>query len=489
MTVDVTVIGGGISGLSAAYTLMRLGHRVVVLERQIRIGGKACSERIGDFLMEHGPSSLVPEGAGLSLASDLGLDSARVELGPGVQHRYIVADRRLRGIAIHPAAFVTSGFLSAAGRLRLLAETVVPRRTNAVDETVGAFCRRRFGKEFTDRVIDPLVCGMFAGTADRLSMAATFPRLVEMERKYGSVLRAVILGYLSGKRMPARRLFSWQEGVATLPAALAHRLGERVRTGVAVRQITVRRRGYLVKTAGAGDIESDAVIIATQPHVAAGLLDKLDGEAACAAAQIETPPLAVVFLGYARAQIEHPLDGIGFLAPNGERRQVNGALFCSTMFQSRTPRGFVSLAAYFGGDRAPLLARLPANDLIALAQREFAELLGAEGDSVLARVRHWPYGLPQYRVGHRKLLAALDGLSHRQPGLFLTGNYVAGVSVGACVAHASRTATCASTFLLSHQTRKMAVAQSGLIPEADDNGVALPIMAALGRQRYSHHLS
>ena len=438
MTIDVTVIGGGVSGLSAAHALIGLGYRVAVLERQVRVGGKAYSERIGGFLMEHGPSSLVAEGAGLSLPAELGLDHARVELGAAVRRRYIVADRRLHGIAIHPAAFVTNRFLSGAGRLRLLAEALMPGRANAGEETVAAFCRRRFGREFTDRVIDSLVCGMFAGRAEQLSMAATFPRLVEMERTYGSILRAVILGRLSGRRMPARRLYSWRDGVGTLPTVLAQQLGAHVRTGVTVRGIVRHRRGFLVKTAGDGDLESQAVIIATQPHVAATLLEHIDSEAADATARIETPPLAVVFLGYAREQIGHPLDSIGYLVPGSERRPVNGALFCSTMFPGRAPRGFVSLTAYFGGDRAPMLARLPADDLIGLARREFSELLGAKGDPVLARVRHWPCGLPQYRMGHRDLVGILDGLSQRRPGLYVTGNYAAGVSVAACVAHAAQ---------------------------------------------------
>lgn len=444
---DVTVIGGGISGLSTAYALMCRGHRVIVLERQARVGGKAQSERIGGFLMEHGPSSVTEEGPVSSMARDLGLEHERVELGAEVRQRYIVADGRLHGIAVHPAAFVTSALLSMAGRLRLLAEPAVPRRADGAEETVAAFCRRRFGKEFTDRVIDSLVCGMFAGTADKLSMPATFPRLIEMERKYGSILKGVVLSRLSGKRIPGRRLFSWRDGIAALPTVLAQRLGARIRTGVAVRRIATRPSGFLVETAGAGDIETDAIVIATQPHVAAQLLDDVEAEAAFATAQIETPPLAVVYLGYARSQIAHPLDGIGFLAPGGEHRHVNGALFCSTMFEARAPRGFVSLAAYIGGDRAPSLARLPANELIGMVRREIAELLGAKGEPALARVRHWTRGLPQYRIGHRDLVAVLNGVSGRRPGLFLTGNYFAGVSVSACVTHALHTAACVSSFL------------------------------------------
>lgn len=470
MTVDVTVIGGGVSGLTAAHELMRHGHDVVLLERQVRVGGKAQSERIGGFLMEQGPSAVAADGLIESLTAGLGLAQERVDLGPEVRRRYIVAGDRLRGIATHPAAFVTSGFLSPAGRLRLLAEAFIPPRSDAEEESIAAFCRRRFGCEFTDRVIDSLVCGMFAGTADRLSMTSTFPRLVKMEQTYGSILRGVLLRRMVGKHMPARRLFSWREGLESLPVALAVRLGSRVKVGATVRKIVPRARGFTVETDRVGSIRTQAVVIATQSRVAAELLDSLDTHAASAANQIETPPLAVVFLGYTRRQIAHPLDGIGFLAPSSERRQVNGAMFCSSMFAARAPDGFVALAAYVGGDRAPQLARLPADNLVALVRQEFSELLGAKGEPVLARVRHWPCGLPQYRIGHRDLLAVLDGLSQRRPGLFLTGNYMAGVSVAACVAHASHAAARARTFL-DRQARDFAHVHPEPTFETEDHGI------------------
>ena len=193
MTLDVAVIGGGVSGLATAYALLRRGHRVAVLERQVRAGGNAVSERIGGFLMEHGPSSV---NAGASEADHLsrllGLESSRCALGPGVRHRYLLRDNSLHRIRTHPLGFLTSGYLPPLARLRMMGEFLVPPKRDEREETVAGFWARRFGTDFARLVIDPLVGGLFCGMADDLSMPAVFPALVDMERRYGSISRAVL---------------------------------------------------------------------------------------------------------------------------------------------------------------------------------------------------------------------------------------------------------------------------------------------------------
>ncbi len=441
MSVDVAVIGGGVSGLAAAYELSRRGRRVVVLERQVRAGGNAISERLGGFLMEHGPSTVnATSAAAAGLSTALGLDDARRELGPEVRRRYLVAGERLHGLGTRPLAFLASDYLSPLGRLRLAAEALIPRRDDAGEETVAAFCRRRFGAEFSDRVMDPLVGGLYGGTLATLSMAAAFPRLVEMERRHGSIARAVLRARLNGGQMPGRRLFSWRDGVGALPRALAGGLGRAVRTGVAVRAIRPCADGYRIDLGRDGGLDARCVLIATQPHVAASLLDGLDSAGAEAAAAISAPPLAVVFLGYRRDQIDHPLDGLGYLAASGEGRAISGALFASTMFADRAPDGHVALAAYIGGARAPERAMLPIAMLIDLARDDFAELLGARGAPVIARARQWPRGLPQYELGHAARATVLGDIGARRPGLYVTGNYLSGVSVAACIERAGETA-------------------------------------------------
>ena len=442
MTVDVAVIGGGISGLFAAYELVRRGHRVAVLERQVRAGGNAISERLGGFLMEHGPSSV---NAASPVADDLsrrvGIDALRCELGSGVRYRYLVRAGTLYRIPIHPFGFLASPYLTIGGRLRMMAEPLVPPLRIDAGETVAAFWRRRFGSEFSDRVIDPLVGGLFAGRAAELSMAATFPAVLDMEQRFGSVIRGAIRSRRAGGRMPGRRLFSWRDGVGTLPQAIVRELGCAVRTGIAVRRITRLAGSFRVEAANSAALHARVVVIATQPHVAAALLDGIDGPGAEAAGAIDAPPLAVTFLGYARRQVDHPLDGLGYLTPSAERRALSGALFCSTMFAARAPEEHVALVGYGGGARAPDLALRTSAELIAIAREEFSDLLGARGDPVVARVRRWPRGLPQYRSGHERHVAALRDVERRCAGLFVTGNYFAGVSVAACLTQALATAS------------------------------------------------
>lgn len=442
MTADAVVIGGGVSGLAVACDLMQRGRRVLVAERQVRVGGKAVSERFQGFLMEHGPSSVsaaFPQAAAWS--RELGLEGQRLELGAGIRRRYLTDGRGLHAIAIHPLGFLTSGYLSVHARARLVAEVLVPKRGREPEETVAEFCGRRFGREFVDRVIDPLVGGMFASEAARLSMPATFPKLVEMERRHRSILLAMIHSRLRGRRMPERRLFSWREGIAALPGAMAARLGAAVKRNVAIRRIQPLARGFRIDAGPTGTLEAKAVVIATQPHVTAALLSGVDAEAAEAAAAIDAPPLAAVFLGYRRSQVAHPLDGLGYLTPAGQGRFISGALFCSTMFAERAPEDHVALIGYVGGSRAPNLARLPADDLVELTRAEFADLLGVRGEPVIARVRQWPLGLPQYSLGHGARTAAVLSTQRRRPGLFVTGNYLSGASVSACLAQAAATAS------------------------------------------------
>ncbi len=435
MTYDVAIIGGGISGLTAAYDLHRNGRKVVVLERQQQVGGNAISERIDGFLMEHGPTTLnamVPQA--LNLASKLGLSGQQLDLGKGIRQRYLRQGSKLHGISINPAGFLLSSYLSPLGRLSLLGEILRPCKTAPEDESVHAFASRRFGREFADKVMDPLAAGMFGGDSQCLSMHATFPTLVEMEQRHGSITRGVIKAKRGSE--PAKRLFSFRDGVGSLPHALSVKLGNAVQTGIAVKSFCHVGEGYKIDTHSRGSVLAKSVVLAVQPHVATQLLAPLDEQSANAASLIDAPPMSVIFLAYRRDQIAHPLDSLGFLSVKDSGGIITGAQFLSTMFDGRAPDGFVSIAAYVGGVRNRDAAGMASDNLIGQVHRELSLLMQIKGEPVLSRCRQWARSLPQYEMGHSDKVAVLKSLSDRHPGLYLTGNYLAGVSVANCIGQA-----------------------------------------------------
>lgn len=439
MTRDVVVIGAGVSGLATANHLMTQGFDVQVLERQVRVGGNATTDRFDGFLMEQGPTTL---NAAYPQAMDsiraLGLADSAIELGEGVRKRYLRNGPTLHGISVGRLGFLLSGYLSPTARLSLVAEVFRRPKRDKGEETIHAFVSRRFGAEFADKVIEPMAAGIFMGDARELSIEGVFPKLVEMEQSFGSILRAVLAARRGSE--PARQLFSWQGGMVMLPDTLAARLGDRVQTGVSVAGLIRTAGGFAVQTARHGDLNARAVVLAVQPHVAASLLETLDPTGTAALAAIPAPPVAVVYSGYRRDQVGHPLDGLGYLSTKGADQIISGAQFASTMFTGRAPAGHVAISAYVGGARNPDAVRLPGRDLVALVHAELADLLGITGDPVVARVRHWPRGLPHYTLGHAARRAVIDSASARVPGLYLTGNYLSGVSVTGCLERARETA-------------------------------------------------
>jgi len=439
MSVDVTIIGGGISGLAAAHELAQSGYEVSVLERQDTIGGNAVSRRFDGYLMEQGPSTLnvAMPGATDHLRS-LDLYKTAEPLGPGVQNRYLRDARGLKGISTHPLGFFLSNYLSPLERLSMATEFLRPRKADNTEESIHQFAARRFGRGFAAKVMEPMVAGIFMGDSNMLSVNGAFPRLLEMEQRFGSITRGVLASRRGAE--PGRNMVSFADGIATIPRALAARLAGRIRTGVTVTNITRKGTGFAVQTARHGRLFSRAVVLAVQPHVSSILLERLDLQGAIAASEISAPPVGVVFLGYARSQVAHPLDGLGFLSTKADNQVISGAQFCSTMFRARAPRGHVAISCYVGGARSPETAGLPAPELIDAVHNEIRSLLGIKCQPVVARTHCWPRGLPQYALGHSTRSKVLQDTNTRVPGLFLTGNYIDGVSVANCMASAVATA-------------------------------------------------
>lgn len=381
------------------------------------------------------------------LIASLGLGGERIFKGSGVRHRYLVRDGRAHALPLDPLGFFSSSFFSARGRLRMLAEPFV--RRGPVDESVADFVRRRFGRELLDYVFDPLVGGIYAGNPENLSMMALLPRLKQLEQRYGSVVRGVaakVFGGMDSRFDPRRRnLFSFEQGMSSLPRRLAVELGARVWSGVRVEGLRAEVGGGFRLSLRERDAQStlhvDGVVVALPAYAAAKVLAPLAPPVGEALAEIKHPPMAVVALGYRRGQVAHPLDGLGVLTPTVEHRKVLGFLFSSTLFAHRSPDGNILLTAYVGGARQPELARLPRDELIAMVRSEAADLLGASAEPVFDSLRYWRQGLPQPDLGHVGRIESLHRLEQEHPGLVVTGNYVAGVSTAACIDAALAAAT------------------------------------------------
>lgn len=435
---DVIVIGGGISGLAAADDLMQRGLDVQLLERQVRSGGNAISERFNGFLMEHGPSTFnaaVP--MAVDKISELGLLDLAHDLGPNVKQRYLRDAGKLTGISASPLGFFKSDYLSLRGRIRILFEGLMPRNRSGTEETIHEFVARRFGLEFADKVMDPMAAGIFMGDSKQLSIHGAFPKLAEMEQALGSITR----GILRAKRgtEPGRHLYSWDGGIGTIAQTFTARLNARVHIGVTVLGLRKTATGFHVETSH-GTRTARSVVLAVQSHVAAGLLEHIDPVGAMAASAIAAPPICVAFFGYKREQVAHPLDGLGFLSTKDNSRILSGAQFSSTMYSKRAPDGFVGISTYAGGVRNPELVNIPTAELTMQMHHELAEMLGIKGAPVVSRSRRWALGLPQYTLGHDARKIAFGQTEKRVEGLFITGNFTGGVSVANCIKSAVTTA-------------------------------------------------
>lgn len=453
---DVVVIGGGIAGLAAAHRVLERSREIGVslsltlLEAGPRLGGTIASERVDGFLIEAGPDSLLTEKPwALALCGRLGIEDQLIRTRDGDRRTFVVHDGRLHPL---PEGFlllaptriwplVTSRLFTWPGKLRMACDVLLPRGgTPGGDESLASFVTRRLGREALERVAQPLAGGIYTADPERLSLAATMPRFLEMERRHRSIIlgmrrqaRAAAGGTVSGARWSL--FVSFVDGmqtlvdalVRTLPAGTA-RLGARV-VGLA----RDAGGGWRVRLADGGEVAAGRLIIATPAFVAGELLAPHAPDLAGMLGEIPYSSSATVTFAYARADIPHPLDGFGFVVPAIERRTLIACSFSSVKYEGRAPAAGVLLRVFCGGALAEGMATLPEADLVAAARREMRELLGITADPLLIRVHRYPRAMPQYQVGHLARLAAIDAAVARLGNLGLAGNAYRGVGIPDCV--------------------------------------------------------
>ncbi len=452
----IVVIGGGISGLACAREILDQmpATEVTVLEAAAGPGGPVRSERAEGFLCEVGPHGFLnADPSTIGLARRLGLADRLLFPDEARRGRFIFFRGRLHAFPDQPMRFFRSALLSPWGRARVLLEPLLPSHLPEGDESVGSFARRRLGREAAERLIDPLVCGIYGGDMDRLSLAASTPQFAAMARKSRSLVGAALQltrarPAPAGAAAPAapapRRLVSFLDGIGELVVALGTSLGDALECQSPVTGLQRLGERWRVTVGGVRprQVLADVVIAATPAPAARTLLGPLDGDLERALGSIGYLPAAIVALGFRQEDVGRALGGFGYLVPHVEGGSVLGVLWPSSMFPARRcPDGMVLVQAILGGARAPDICERSDAWLVEQVCAQLRQAIGLRGAPVLSRTyRHRP-GLPQYDVGHHARVAAVQAAEARLPGLFITGNAFRGVGINACTSDARKVTT------------------------------------------------
>ncbi len=449
----VAIVGGGISGLAAAERLVRADPRVRVtlLEASQRLGGIIGTERVNGYVIERGPDVFVTsKPAARELCARLGIADRLTGFAPGVRGSYVYRRGRLRPL---PAGFsglmptrlaplATSRLLSPAGLLRAATEPLRRAPADPGDESVEAFAVRRVGRELYERLMEPLLTGIFAGDGSRLSLAATFPQLRALEREHGSLLRGIrAQRAASGQKAPAHPPFvaprgGMQELIEALERFLRDSGRVELRLGATVAAVAPAAdpaEGALVTLGDGSRLRCDAVIVATPAPAAAALLAPLDGDLARDLDAIELGSTVTVTLAYPAPEVPRPLDATGYVVPRIEGRPVLACTWVSSKFAGRAPAGMALFRLFFGGTRRPDLVELPDDALLALARTELREVVGVTTEPTLVRVVRGRRTMPQYHVGHVARVERIERRVAALPWLALAGNAYRGVGIPDCV--------------------------------------------------------
>jgi len=438
--VQALVVGGGISGLVCAYALRKAGLDAHLFEASRRPGGVIQSIARDGFLLELGPQSFSGTAPLRALIQDLGISDQIVQAPPRAP-RYVLVDGALRPVPLSPAAFFTSSLINPSTRWALVRDLIGKSVLPDADESVAAFVRRKFSPQLLDRLVGPFVSGVYAGDPERLSLRSAFPSLYEAEKSAGSIIRGTLRA-AKMKTGPRERptLLAFRDGNEILIRALSHILGPSLHAGAGITEISAQNGGsfsvqFEAKSASES-ISTKSLILATPTDITEKLLSQLDSSFESLLAPIDYAPVAVVSLGYRASDIDHSLDGFGFLVPRSSGLRVLGTVWNSSLFPGRAPRGHALLTSFVGGATDPSAASLSAEALTSLVHREISPILSIAAEPVFSNVAVWPRALPQYNLGHGDRLAAVAKLLRNHPGIWLAGNYLRGPAIGSCVEQA-----------------------------------------------------
>lgn len=456
----VAVLGGGISGLAAAYRCRELTSArglhldLTILEGADRIGGCIETRYEADCVMDLGPDSLVAhKPAALALVERLGLGGALVRTPAAYRGARVLRGGRLLAIPngfpfFAPTSFVTlatSGLFTPAGFVRAAAEPFIRPKGSDDDESLASFVTRRFGREVLDRLAQPLVASIYSGDPQRLSMQATLPQLLALERRYGSLVRGMRAMRSTTGAPAAQPLLSLRDGLGSLVAALHRELHDSISLSSHVAALrrtppTESTPAWEIVLANGDLVHADAVICALPAHTSARILQQLSPQLSRALQSIPYHSVATATLAFAARSVPALPRSTGFVVPHTEGRAVSAVTFSSYKYPHRSPKDLTILRAFIGGALQPELLALNDTQLHAAVLRDLRDILGIEALPELSIIRRWPAALPAYEVGHTALIDRIENMVSAIDGLALAGSAYRGVGIADCIRSGERAA-------------------------------------------------
>jgi oxygen-dependent protoporphyrinogen oxidase len=444
-------VGGGIAGLTAAYFAMEKAKKVgesislKLLDEKDRLGGCILTEKVEGFTIEGGPDCFLSEKPwAFALCEKLGLGDRILNTNEN-RRVFILSDGKLHELPegfmlMVPTSFlpfIKSSLISWPGKIRMAMDLFIPKKESDEEESLAEFVRRRLGEEALEKIAEPLVAGIHAGTPETMGLKSTFPRFLQIEEEYGSLIRGMLARrkvalQWQKKAGPKRTMFlTLKDGLGEWIECLKEKIGEE-RIGLKKKVVRLRRTekgDYHIRLSDGASLETDSVILATPSFTTAKIVEEVDAKLSEILLTIPYVSSATVSLAYRRSQVHHPLDAFGFIIPRTEKRKIMASTWTSVKFNYRAPEDYVLLRVFVGGANNEELVSLDDEKMLRMIQEELKDIIEVEGDPILKRIYRWEKSMPQYLVSHLEKVARMEERTNLQPGLFLTGCAYKGIGI------------------------------------------------------------
>lgn len=458
----VAIIGSGIAGLSAAYSLEKkvkdadLDLQIDLIEKEGRTGGNIITEWVDDYLIEGGPDCVFSEKpASLKLCEELGLEGQLLKTNEDKKGTFIYWDKKLHNLPegvmlmvptmIKPMLFST--LITLPGKLRIGFELFLPKKTDPSDESLAQFVSRRFGRELLDKIAEPLVAGIHAGHPETMSIKSSFPRFVDLEEKYRSLIKGMLIKkkqmttLTKGRRSKYTMFMTLKGGLQVMTDTIRDSLkATDLKLDLEVASLSSNTNGFELGSDSDLSESYDSVVIATPSYVASKIVKEISPDLSAQLNEIPYVSTATVSLAYSKSSIDHTLNGFGFLVPRISEKKIMATTYTSNKFSYRAPEESFLIRVFVGGAFNENLVFQDDTEIIKMVREELEAILGIRAEPLFTRVYKWKKSMPQYIVGHMDRLERIEETVSKVPGLYLTGSAYRGIGISDCIVNSDQVA-------------------------------------------------